>query len=339
MDCDFRVKQQSEIYINSVAEVLPHLLPNTRVVVISDTNIDRCHHALLDTRFSTILIGQGETIKTLSTIEIIYRRFIELEVDRSTFVLGIGGGIVTDLAGFAASTYMRGLSFGFLPTTLLGQVDAAIGGKNGVNIGGYKNMAGTFQQPKFVLCDVSLLRTLSGREFRSGLAEIVKAGIIADPDLFARLESVTLEQLRGDASLLTAVVKAAVRVKTDFVERDELEVGERRKLNLGHTLAHAIEKCSNKMNHGEAVAVGIAQIAQAAVRLGVLRATDYDRIVGLLGALGFDLTPPVSMKRLLQEVSKDKKSEGDSLYAVLPIAIGRCAVRKIPFTEFTALFR
>ena len=247
-------------------------------------------------------------------------------------------GIVTDVAGFAASTYMRGVKFGFVSTTLLGQVDASVGGKNGVNVDGYKNMAGTFTQPQFVICDPALLRTLPEREFRAGLAEVVKAAIIADADLFGRIERTTFEALRTDTDLLSDAVSAAIRVKADIVERDERESGDRRKLNLGHTLAHAIEKASNRMNHGEAVAVGTALIAGAAVKLGALTQADCDRIVNVLTALGFDLTPPVEVKRLLKEVGKDKKNEDGMLRIVLPVGIGDCEVRPMTMDAFAALF-
>ena len=333
----FNVRQQSEVYIGSAAEILPELLPQGRVVVVSDATIDRLYHPLL-AKYDSVLIGTGESIKTLQTVETLYRRFIELGVDRSTFVLGIGGGIVTDVAGFAASTYMRGLPFGFISTTLLGQVDASVGGKNGVNVDGYKNMAGTFTQPQFVVCDPSLLRSLPDREFRAGLAEVVKAAIIADADLFGRIEQTSFETLRTDTDLLSDVISAAIRVKADIVEYDEKESGERRKLNLGHTLAHAIEKSSNRMNHGEAVAVGTALIAGAAVKLGVLKEEDRLRIEKLLVRLGFDLTPPVEIKRLLKEVGKDKKNEDGMLRIVLPVGIGDCEVRKMAPGEFAALF-
>lgn len=333
----FNVRQQSQVYIGSAAELLPELLPEGRVVVVSDATIDRLYHPLL-ARYDAVLIGTGESIKTLQTVETIYRRFIELGVDRATFVLAVGGGIVSDVAGFAASTYMRGLRFGFVSTTLLGQVDASVGGKNGVNVDGYKNMAGTFTQPQFVVCDPALLRSLPDREFRAGLAEVVKAAIIADADLFARIEQVSFETLRADTDLLADVISAAIRVKADIVEYDEKETGERRKLNLGHTLAHAIEKSSNRMNHGEAVAVGTALIAGAAVKLGVLKDEDRQRIEALLVRLGFDLTPPVEMKRLLKEVGKDKKNEDGMLRIVLPVGIGDCEVRKISPEAFAALF-
>ena len=333
----FNVRSRSGIYIGPVKDILSGVLPEGRVVVVSDATIDRLYHPLLE-KYDTVLIGLGESVKTLQTVETIYRRFIELGVDRSTFVLAVGGGIVTDVAGFAASTYMRGLKFGFVSTTLLGQVDASVGGKNGVNVDGYKNMAGTFTQPQFVICDPGLLRTLPDREFRAGLAEVVKAAIIADADLFGRIENTTFEALRTDTDLLTDAVSAAIRVKADIVERDEHESGDRRKLNLGHTLAHAIEKCSNRMNHGEAVAVGTALIAGAAVKLGVLSEADRDRIVHVLMQLGFDLTPPVDVKRLLTEVGKDKKNEEGILRIVLPVGIGDCEVRPMKIDDFAALY-
>ena len=328
----FNVRSRSGIYIGPVKDILSGVLPEGRVVVVSDATIDRLYHPLLE-KYDTVLIGLGESVKTLQTVETIYRRFIELGVDRSTFVLAVGGGIVTDVAGFAASTYMRGLKFGFVSTTLLGQVDASVGGKNGVNVDGYKNMAGTFTQPQFVICDPGLLRTLPDREFRAGLAEVVKAAIIADADLFGRIENTTFEALRTDTDLLTDAVSAAIRVKADIVERDEHESGDRRKLNLGHTLAH-----SNRMNHGEAVAVGTALIAGAAVKLGVLSEADRDRIVHVLMQLGFDLTPPVDVKRLLKEVGKDKKNEEGILRIVLPVGIGDCEVRPMKIDDFAALY-
>ena len=197
---------------------------------------------------------------------------------------------------------------------------------------------GTFTQPRFVVCDPTLLRTLPDREFRAGMAEAVKAGIIADGELFARIERTPFGLLRRDDDALSDIVSAAVRVKTDIVEADEREAGERRKLNLGHTLAHAIEKCSDRMNHGEAVAVGTALIASAAVKLGLLQRADCDRILGVLRSLGFDLTPPVGMERLLAAVEKDKKRENDLLRVVLPVGIGDCEVRGMSMAEFAALF-
>ena len=337
MNYAINIKDRSQVVVGSVAEWLPRLLPKGRVVVVSDTNIDRHYHSLLS-EYDHVLIGLGETSKTLHTLDFIYRRFVELGVDRSTFVLAVGGGIVTDVAGFAASTFMRGLEFGFISTSLLGQVDASVGGKNGVNVDGYKNMVGTFTQPKFVICDVDLLRTLSPREFRTGLAEIIKAAVIADAELFDMLEHTDFSTLQRDTERLSEMVYRAIKVKADIVERDERESGDRRLLNLGHTLAHAIEKSSTKMNHGEAVAVGLAMIAEVATSRDMLAVADKERIVALLERAGFMLDAPVEIRTLLKAVAKDKKAEGSDIHIVFPLGVGRCTVEKMPVEEFKSLF-
>lgn len=337
MNYEINIKDRSRVVVGDVGVELERLLPDRRVVVVSDTNLDRYYPSLIG-RYDHILIGQGETSKTLLTLDTIYRRLIELGVDRSTFILAIGGGIVTDVAGFAASTYMRGVEFGFISTTLLGQVDASVGGKNGVNVDGYKNMVGSFTQPRFVICDVDMLRTLPEREFRTGLAEVIKSAVIADKELFECLEGADFGTLAENRALLREIVYRAISVKASIVERDERETGDRRKLNLGHTLAHAIEKSSSRMNHGEAVAVGLKLIAEAAVRSGRLSAGDGERIVGLLQRAGFALEPPVDMRTLLKAVSRDKKSVGDEIYIVWPTAIGCCEVEKMPLDEFRGMF-
>ena len=336
MKYDINIKDRSRVVVGNVGELLPALLPHKRVVVVSDTNIDRHYHSLIEP-YDHVLIGLGEASKTLLTLDAIYRRFIELGVDRSCFVLAIGGGIVTDVAGFAASTFMRGLEFGFISTSLLGQVDASVGGKNGVNVEGYKNMVGTFTQPKFVICDVDLLRTLSPREFRTGLAEIIKAAVIADAELFEMLEQADFSTLQRDSDSLREMVYRAIKVKADIVERDERESGDRRLLNLGHTLAHAIEKSSSKFNHGEAVAVGLAMIAEVAANRDMLAVADKERIVALLERAGFALEPPVEVRTLLKAVKRDKKAEGDSIHVVFPLGVGNCCVEKMPLEEFKAL--
>lgn len=328
----------SRVVIGDAINSLENYLPSGRkVVIVTDPNVHRLYKEIIN-RYDYCLIGLGEPNKTLGTAGKLYGELLARGADRSTFLVGFGGGIVTDVTGFVASTYMRGLRFGFVATTLLAQVDASVGGKNGVNYEGYKNMVGTFNQPDFVLCDPAMLDTLPEREFRAGLAEVVKAAIIADADLFGRIERTTFEALRTDTDLLSDAVSAAIRVKADIVERDERESGDRRKLNLGHTLAHAIEKASNRMNHGEAVAVGTVLIAGAAVKLGALTQADCDRIVNVLTALGFDLTPPVEVKRLLKEVGKDKKNEDGMLRIVLPVGIGDCEVRPMTMDAFAALF-
>ena len=326
----------SGVYIGSVEQLLQQLLPKRRVIVITDSNVDRCHHSLISS-YEHIIIGLGEQAKNLTTLEKVYTQLMEMGADRSTFLLGIGGGIVTDITGFVGATYMRGVDFGFIPTTLLAMVDASVGGKNGVNIGGFKNMVGTFLQPNFVICDTAKLSTLSDREFAAGLAEVIKAAVIADAELFEMLEQADFSTLQRDSDTLREMVYRAIKVKADIVERDERESGDRRLLNLGHTLAHAIEKSSSKFNHGEAVAVGLAMIAEVAANRDMLAVADKERIVNLLLRAGFALEPPVEVRTLLKAVKRDKKAEGDSIHVVFPLGVGHCCVEKMPIEEFKAL--
>ena len=320
------------LYVGRAAELLDRVVPDGRVVVITDANIDRLYPDLVH-RYDYIIIGQGEGVKSLQTVEKVYRELMAMGADRSTFILGIGGGIVTDIAGFVAATYMRGVDFGFVSTTLLGQVDASIGGKNGVNVADYKNMVGTFRQPRFVISDVSMLETLPERQLRAGMAEVVKSALVGDADLFNYME-----QAAGEKQYEEIVLRAVV-VKAHIVAQDECEGGIRRLLNLGHTLGHALEKCTREVNHGEAVAIGMSQIAHASVRCGMLAEDDARRIDTLLESLGFCLTPPVSMTDVLREVKYDKKKSDNMLKVVMPVRIGECLVREMTFDEFGQLFK
>ncbi len=329
-----KIKGSSDVCVTSGLGLLGELMPKSRVVVITDHNLERHYSAQLDQiSKERIVIGEGETNKTLATMEQIYTELIEMGADRKTFLLGFGGGIVTDITGFVAATYLRGVDFGFVSTTLLSQVDAGVGGKNGVNLGGYKNMVGTFNQPRFVICAVDMLRTLDDREVRAGIAEITKSAIIDDPALFEMLEGVSFEEYRSNDALIASSITASVKVKAAIVERDERESSERRKLNLGHTFAHAIEKLSNKMIHGEAVAVGTIIATKIALNLGLISDDDAERIEKIHQTLGFDLTPPLPVEELLKAIVKDKKAEEGSIYMVLPTKIGHCEVRKMSFTE------
>lgn len=332
MDKYIKINEASTLYVGRAAELLDRVVPDGRVVVITDANIDRLYPDLVH-RYDYIIIGQGEGVKSLQTVEKVYRELMAMGADRSTFILGIGGGIVTDIAGFVAATYMRGVDFGFVSTTLLGQVDASIGGKNGVNVADYKNMVGTFRQPRFVISDVSMLETLPERQLRAGMAEVVKSALVGDADLFNYMEQAAGEKQYEE------IVLRAVAVKAHIVAQDECEGGIRRLLNLGHTLGHALEKCTREVNHGEAVAIGMSQIAHASVRCGMLASYDAERVDALLQSLGFCLTPPVSMTDVLREVKYDKKKSDNMLKVVMPVRIGECVVREMTFDEFGQLFK
>ena len=331
------VNDRSTVLFGRAEELLPQLTAGARTVFVTDTAVAACHRELFRAA-EPLTVGRGEESKTLGAAAALYDGLIARGADRTSLVVGIGGGIVTDMAGFAAATYMRGVRFGFVPTTLLAQVDASVGGKNGVNVGGYKNMVGTFAQPEFVVCDVGLLHTLPEREFRAGLAEALKAGIIADAELFRLLETSGFDALRRDDALTEEVVRRALRVKADIVARDECEHGDRRLLNLGHTMAHAIEKCSREMNHGEAVAVGTVMAARAAAGLGMMSREDCGRVCRAVTSLGFRTELPVGMEALFDAVAKDKKSAGDMLHLVLPTSVGSCTTRLVAAADLPEIF-
>lgn len=331
------IDSKSTLYVGRVADLLDGVLPKGRVIAIADVNIDRLYPDLVH-RYEHIVIGSGEAIKSLHTVEMIYDRLRAMGADRSTFLLGIGGGIVTDITGFVAATYMRGVEFGFVSTSLLGQVDASIGGKNGVNVGGYKNMVGTFLQPRFVISDVEMLRTLPHREFRAGMAEAVKSAIVGDAELFTLIEESADDKLYSNEEALQSIVRGSVAVKSVIVAEDEREAGRRRVLNLGHTIGHAIEKSTHELNHGEAVAVGISMISRASVRMGIMAEECAERIDVVLQRLGFDLRLPVSVSTVLREVRYDKKKRDNILRVVMPESIGSCRMVEMPFDEFENLF-
>ncbi len=300
-------------------------------IVITDTRIADIYGK----RFppcKIITIGMGESVKNLTTVENIYRQLLAFGADRVTFLVGIGGGIVCDITGFVASTFMRGLRFGYVATTLLSQVDASVGGKNGVNFQGYKNIVGVFNQPEFVICDLSLLKTLPDREISCGFAEIVKHGAIADAEMFAYLEVNAARALSLDLSVIEKLVYESVRIKAAVVNRDELEKGERRKLNFGHTFGHAVEKTAG-ISHGEAVSVGMVIAAAVSEAKGLLKNADTKRLQCLLQDLALPTRIEVDADRVWDALQKDKKREGDAIHFVLLEQLGRAVVQRLSMED------
>ncbi len=322
----------SRLLVGEKLEKLAHHLPKTgKCIIITDGNVLR-HHGERFPKADLITIGLGEGSKTLETVRGIYENLIRLNADRSTFLLGIGGGIVCDITGFAASTFMRGLSFGFAATTLLAQVDASVGGKNGVNLYGYKNMIGVFNQPDFVICDPDLLHTLPQSEIRGGLAEIIKHAVIADPDLFDFLEARREQVLNLERETIMRLVHDSVIIKSQVVNQDETEKGRRRILNFGHTLGHAVEKTMG-LSHGEAVAFGMTVAATLSVQKGLLSQAACDRIINLIAACGLPVRLTMDLDQVLPALQKDKKRSGESIHFVLLEDIGRAVVLEVGMTE------
>lgn len=271
----------------------------------------------------------GEDHKNLTTVGTLTEKMVELGLDRHSTVIALGGGIPGDVAGFAASIYMRGIRYIQVPTTLLAQVDSSVGGKTGVNLPQGKNLVGTFHQPSLVFIDVSFIKTLPEREYLTGLAEVIKYGIIWDSGFFGFLEQNQSAIGSRDQECLQQIVHRCCAIKADIVAQDETEGGIRALLNLGHTFGHALEALTGyrRYNHGEAVAIGIVLAARLAAESGVLSSSDHDRIQNLIVSLGL----PTTYERLvssdiINQMRKDKKSVGGQLQLVLPTGIGSSQV-------------
>ncbi|MCR5745541.1 MAG: 3-dehydroquinate synthase [Bacteroidales bacterium] len=298
------------------------LFPRKGTVVIAD-EFFRDHPVLASWGCPVLWVHASEEEKTLATVERLTTQLFDLQADRTTFLLGVGGGITTDLVGFTAAIFKRGLPFGFVPTTLLAQVDASIGGKNGVNFDRYKNMLGTFRQPEFVYIDTDFLQTLPLRQLRCGAAEMLKTFLLADKRAYEEAVKV----FRAEKPQVPQwLVGRAGEIKQALVAQDPEDHGVRRLLNLGHTFGHAIEKCSTQYEHGEAVAIGIALAARMAVEKGLMATEEADRIVDDLRAVGLPVEPPVSAEELRSAILQDKKRTGERLWFVLPETLGKATL-------------
>jgi 3-dehydroquinate synthase len=274
----------------------------------------------------SIVVPDGEVHKTLATWAAVHDQLLAARLDRKSAVLALGGGVVGDIAGFAAATYQRGIALIQVPTTLLSQVDSSVGGKTGVNHPLGKNMIGAFYQPRLVVIDTSTLATLPGRELRAGIAEVIKYGLIRDRDFFAWLEGNMPALLARAPEALAHAIEVSCRHKADVVANDETEQGERALLNLGHTFGHAIEAGLGYGTwlHGEAVAAGTVLAARLSARLGWLTVPDVDRIVDLFSIAGLPTQPPaLGVERYLELMSHDKKVVSGNARLILLQAIGK----------------
>jgi 3-dehydroquinate synthase len=319
------------ILVGESMDNLHRYVPIENTIIITDTHVAKIYGK----RFPScrvITIGLGETVKSLKTVENIYQQLLAFGADRSTCLVGIGGGIVCDITGFVASTFMRGLRFGYVATTLLSQVDASVGGKNGVNFQGYKNIVGVFNQPEFVICDLSLLTTLPDREISCGFAEIVKHGAIADAEMFAYLEENAARAFSLDLSVIEKLVYESVKIKAAVVNQDELETGERRKLNFGHTFGHAIEKTTG-ISHGEAVSVGMVIASEVSEANGLLTNVNTQRLQRLLQDLALPTQIEADADLVWEALQKDKKREGGTIHFVLLEQIGRAIVKRLSIED------
>lgn len=326
----------SKIIVGEKLENLQAYLPGNKTVLITDDNVYRLYKDKFS-KLETIVIGTTEKVKTLDTVKSIYEQLVDKELDRSGFIVGIGGGIVCDIVGFVASTYLRGVEFGFVSTTLLSQVDASIGGKNGVNLHGYKNMIGVFNQPKFVICEFNMLNTLPAEEFKNGFAEIIKHACIRNSDMFDFCEINYEKALKNDYETIYRMVYDSLIIKGKVVENDERESGERRILNFGHTYGHAIEKISG-IPHGEAVSIGMVIASKISKNRGLLTENEERRIIETIKNYNLPIKSDLNPQDIFNAMKKDKKRQGDQINFVLLNGIGNAIIEKVSLNELENLY-
>ena len=314
---------------------LSKLASRDATVLVTDENVFQSHKGAFQ-GWNTIVLKPGEEYKVQATVDTLIDRLVDYRADRGFTVVGVGGGVVTDLAGYAASVYMRGIRFGFVPTTLLAMVDAAIGGKNGVDVGPYKNLVGVIRQPDFLLYDFGFLETLPVSQWSNGFAEIVKHACIRDAAAFRMLESSDLDALRRDRKHLAGLVERNARLKLSVVRRDPYEKGERRLLNFGHTLGHALET-AYELEHGQAVAIGMA--AACKISESHLGFKGTGRVVEVLQKYGLPCEALFDAERVLRTMTMDKKRVGKQMNYVLLERIGKGTVVPIPVTQLSKEIR
>jgi 3-dehydroquinate synthase len=324
---------KSHIIMGGSMDDIEDLLPGSGLFIITDTNVRRLYGDLFPAGV-VLEIAPGEKSKTLGVAGDLCRQLLDAGADRSSFILGFGGGVVCDVTGLVASLYMRGVRHAFVSTTLLSQVDASIGGKTGVNLGTYKNIIGTFRQPEFVLCDHKMLSTLPQEELQSGTGELLKHGIIRDRNLFFDITASMEAVLKSDPVILGDLIARAVKIKAAVVRHDLLEKGPRRILNFGHTFGHVIETHYG-IPHGVAVAQGMLIAAELSVWKGEMPQAELSMLKVALAESGMKINYefPADVVSL---ISRDKKSNTGKINFVLLQSVGKTVIRRLSLTEIDA---
>ncbi len=316
--------------------ILKEKLEVETTIFVTDEHVFSLHKEKFG-GWKTIVIPAGEKNKTQRAADGIIDQMIELGADRHSFVVGVGGGVVTDLSGYVASVYMRGIKFAFVPTTILAMVDASIGGKNGVDVGIYKNLVGTINQPEFLLYDFNFLKTLPEEEWRSGFAEIIKHACIHDLELFHFLEEKSLADFMNDLEATGKLVEKNVDIKHSIVSGDEKETGARKLLNFGHTLGHAIENIHGLL-HGYAISIGMVAACKVSEKVNKFSPEETERIIKLFEKYGLPVSIDFDKERTWDILLRDKKKSGSNMDFVVLNKIGSGDVKKIPLDELKTIF-
>jgi 3-dehydroquinate synthase len=307
------------------------------IVIITDDNLYELHTQKL-AAYPVIKFPAGEEHKNQATVDHIIQELIQLGANKNSFLIGVGGGVVTDITGYVASVYMRGVRFGLVPTSVLAMVDAAIGGKNGIDVGVYKNMVGTILQPEFIFYDYSFLQTLPVKEWINGFAEIIKHACIRDALLFSVLEKYSLHEYQADKTLIADLIEKNVEIKSAIVTADEFEKGERKLLNFGHTIGHAIENL-HRIPHGHAVSIGIVAACNLSEKLNNLHFNDASRIVKLLAKYHLPVDIETDHEKVFEVLKMDKKRKDDGIQFILLKKIGEAEIVYISLADLEKHFK
>lgn len=326
----FRFSNSSvNYYFEGRISQIKEVVGSAKTIFVTDENVFTAHEKQFKNK-NTIVLKAGEEHKNQLTVDSVINQLIEMEADRKTVLVGMGGGVVTDMTGYVASIYMRGISFGFVPTSLLAMVDASIGGKNGIDVGVYKNMVGIIRQPSFLLFDPLLLQTLPDHEWRNGFAEIIKHASIKDVAMFKQLEQNDLGFYQKKKKDLSALIQRNALLKTKVVLQDEFEKGDRKLLNFGHTLGHALEN-QYDFSHGQAISIGMAYASKLSQKIAAFK--NVDRLVNVLEQYGLPTFAEFDKDKVISVLKMDKKKTKDSISFILLDRIGKAFIKEISIKE------
>lgn len=322
-------------YFDASFDQLHKIVGKEKAVLITDEHVFAGHKKKFK-GWNTIVLKPGEAFKVQQTVDMIIDQLIEMGADRKTVLIGVGGGVITDITGYVAGIFMRGIDVGFVPTSLLAMVDAAIGGKNGIDVGIYKNMVGLIRQPSFLLYDYSFLKTLPQKEWQNGFAEIIKHACIKEAAMFKELQQNQLKDYQKNHQLLVKLVERNALLKTKVVLADEREQGERKLLNFGHTLGHAIENMY-ELSHGQAISIGMTYAAVISQQLKGFK--DAEALTALLTRYGLPTFATFDAKKAFEVLQKDKKKDDVSIHYILLEKTGKAVVQPLLFVQLKEIFK
>jgi len=324
----------TDIYFTNGIQHLNNITSRKSTILITDQNVYKTNQKRFG-NWNTIVLKPGEEYKVQATADAVIEQLIKMQADRGTTLVGVGGGVISDLTGYVASIFMRGVRFGFIPTSILGLVDASLGGKNGIDVGTYKNMVGIIRQPAFILHDMNFLASLPQKEWENGFAEIIKHACIKDPILFKELERGSIKKYQNNLSSIGGLIKKNALIKLKVVQKDEYEQGERRLLNFGHTIGHALET-QYELLHGQAVSIGMTCACQLSERITGFK--DRERVVNLLNNYNLPTYASFNKKKVFDVLKLDKKRENREINLILLDKIGKGIVKKVSLKNFEKLF-